>query len=683
MQRSFDGVAAVQPTLNMTLGGHHHGVRSVAFQPSPSTPHVTPSVVSGGMDGAVMLWDTSATARAVRFTGHRGPVLSVAQSSRPQLFASGGQDGYVRIWSPDVRRSSTVVNAFSAGKATNSVCEWRAHSGATRAVAFAQDGSDRLYSIGDDKAVKAWDLVTMSAAHTRAKRLTNRFVGSFAATPLMGYAAAGHTSRVSALAVQSPLTSSHFCHYVASGGEDGVVFVWDTRSRDAVHVIYSGGGSGVKALSFHPDGHVLASGDDAGDVNLFDLRRSGVAAAAAGRNSASSLSTSASYSLLQHYHAAHMSAGGVGTTGVAFAPNGGWLLSSGDDGTAKLWDVKEGHLYCTVEAHEGPVTSCAFSQDGSWFVTGGGADRRVLVWRSGLAASSVSRAVAPTPSASLSFSEQRAATTPPVPASASSVQRPVSAECTPPRSRTPPTAESSFSSLRRSPRVQAAPPRRVETVSAPPASAAPPPAPQRPPIPLAPQSPPRASLPAVIEETRAEDSAISHHTDTSDNSARERSFERCEERYSHLATPPTSRGGAAEESAMVKTSERRGEGLSSVAAAAMDVVTQEEREQELLLARERAHHREQRDQVAEERVANLEDAVAALVAYIQRQQTQQEERMNALQAASKEQAERSEASMAELKRAIAVLTSRIAPEGDATTEADAEEKEGECTAAAP
>ncbi|KPA82042.1 hypothetical protein ABB37_03210 [Leptomonas pyrrhocoris] len=674
MYCNADAAAPFQPTLGMTLRGHHHGVRSVAFQPAPSSTVVTPKVISGGMDGAVISWDTAATARAVRFTGHRGPVLSVSYSSHPHLFASGGQDGYVRVWSPDERRSVAVYSAYPDGRAKNCACAWRAHTGATRAVAFAKDGSDRLYTIGDDKAVKSWDLAMLSSAHSRAKRMTNRFAGGFSASPVTEYSACGHTTRVTALAVPRAVASSHLVHYVASGGDDGVVFVWDTRSRDAAHVIYGRGG-GVNSLSFHPDGYVLASGDEAGDINLFDLRRSSSSAPGA-----SGADGGGSYSLLQHYSAAHMDAGCVGTRGVDFAPNGGWLLSSGDDGTTKLWDVKEGHLYCTVQAHDGPVAASCFSDDGAWFVTGGGADKTVLIWRSGLAACCAARALVPatatasSTSMSVCSSEGRVA--------APSSPPHVVADHTTSRSSTPARSAKAGDTKRK---PEATSPSRLVTRST---SADRPAAAQsrRPPIPLAPPST-NALLSGEFVAPPVDDSAVRQNADTSVNSERERSFERCEQRYSHLGAPSSpaqaesgstadvaARRSATANGAARSSSETSSAHVRALKAADADRVAGEEREQEQLQAQERAHHREQRERILEERVANLEDAVAALVGYMQQQQTQQEEHMKALQAASKEQAERSDAGVAELKRAIELLTSRISSGGATKTENAAELK---------
>lgn len=47
---------------------------------------------------------------------------------------------------------------------------------------------------------------------------------------------------------------------------------------------------------------------------------------------------------------------------------------------AQIWDLREGHLFYTLHAHEGPVTSSVFAPNGEFFASGG-ADEQVMVWR--------------------------------------------------------------------------------------------------------------------------------------------------------------------------------------------------------------------------------------------------------------------------------------------------------------
>eukprot|EP00501_MAST-03F_sp_TOSAG23-6_P000264 GSMAST32.ASY1.ANO1.270.1 assembled CDS len=46
-----------------------------------------------------------------------------------------------------------------------------------------------------------------------------------------------------------------------------------------------------------------------------------------------------------------MQLGGVNS--VAFHPNGNYLLSTSDDNTVKIWDLREGHVLYTLRSHVG------------------------------------------------------------------------------------------------------------------------------------------------------------------------------------------------------------------------------------------------------------------------------------------------------------------------------------------
>ena len=68
---------------------------------------------------------------------------------------------------------------------------------------------------------------------------------------------------------------------------------------------------------------------------------------------------------------------------IDFHPNGRYLLSSSNDSTLKIWDLRQGHILYTLYGHEGASTSAAFSPCGDYFTTGG-ADSVVMVWKSNL-----------------------------------------------------------------------------------------------------------------------------------------------------------------------------------------------------------------------------------------------------------------------------------------------------------
>lgn len=101
----------------------------------------------------------------------------------------------------------------------------------------------------------------------------------------------------------------------------GVVYLWRGATLDEVRVL-RGHKSTVRALTYHPDSHILATGGDDGYVILWDFRSGTQLHALAG-------------------HKNHVRT-------IAFDHSGHYLASGGHGNTIRLWDVDSGRLLNTI-----------------------------------------------------------------------------------------------------------------------------------------------------------------------------------------------------------------------------------------------------------------------------------------------------------------------------------------------
>ena len=128
--------ALADPALKRSFKGHKEGVLSTCFNPNLK------QVVSGSLDGTVMVWNFKPNVRPFRFVGHKGPIHSVAISPSGNTIVSGSHDETVRIWNNSVEGNSQVI---------------KSHSAPVKTVSLSQDGS-LLLSGSDDKSLKCFQL---------------------------------------------------------------------------------------------------------------------------------------------------------------------------------------------------------------------------------------------------------------------------------------------------------------------------------------------------------------------------------------------------------------------------------------------------------------------------------------------------------------------------------------------
>jgi WD40 repeat protein len=247
------------PQLVLDTGGHTSNVRGLAFTPDGR------QLVSASQDKTVRVWDvdTGKTVRIIR--GETGPgswgtIYAMALSPDGRWLAVGG---FLRDESDAAAAAAVRLYDFASGRLEALL---KGHDNVIWALAFSAD-SKRLISGSFDKTAIVWDL----APRRQLLRLS------------------GHTGQIKAV------TFSHDGEQIVTGSDDQTLRLWsvadgkliaemtehkrqserDAAEREASRSnkekkTYAPLPAGVTTVAASPSGPVIASGDTAGTVLLWD-----------------------------------------------------------------------------------------------------------------------------------------------------------------------------------------------------------------------------------------------------------------------------------------------------------------------------------------------------------------------------------------------------------------------------
>lgn len=276
----------------LTLTSRVNPVKAVAFSLDGRW------FATGNQDTSITLWETFSGRAVGRLYGHAGSINALAFSPDNQTLASGSYGGVIKLWE--------VL-------ATREVKSWQAHNDGINALVFSADGQ-RLFSASVDATIKSWEATT----GRELAKLT------------------GHQGEVTALSL------SVDGRLLASASTDQTAKLWDTANGALMRTLPREDGP-LFAVAFTPDGRRLATGGAGRVVNIRDTASGDQIRTLNARESVFSL---------------------------VFTPDNNKLAAGHRGGAIQVWDTNTGQPRATLDGHTGAVNSLSLHPEGVWLVSG-------------------------------------------------------------------------------------------------------------------------------------------------------------------------------------------------------------------------------------------------------------------------------------------------------------------------
>jgi WD40 repeat protein len=326
-------------TVSVELRGHTSGVLGAEFAPSGNR------LLTGSDDGTTLVWDVH---EGRTFTGHADWVLEAALSDDGSRVATAAANGLAGLWTAEGEPLARIVTSNDLIRAS--------------AVDFDDEGSRVLVG---GTGYRTWydGRVTIADART------------------------GERIRPAQLRLKKPFSDASFSpdgQTVVVSHTFGPPMLWNTQTDETNPLSYPEGTPryvSAPSAQFNDDGRFIVAGGTDGVVRVFDVRsREQVQSLAGHEGPVVGAAFSDDSDRIVSYgldRTARVWDGITGTTvavlrghtswvsGADFSPDGSRVVTSSADKAIRVWDAESGSLLAVERPHADTINSVAFNDDGT------------------------------------------------------------------------------------------------------------------------------------------------------------------------------------------------------------------------------------------------------------------------------------------------------------------------------